>query len=224
VPRTASPEPHSETSSAPGAPRPRVAGPERRALILGVARRLFARQGYHGTSTAEIARAAGCAEAVLYRHFPSKQALFAAALAGGAGVIRRRLEDAVAAGGDDPFGALVRAYRRLADDSDVPDCLRLRSLAVTMVDEPEIRATLEELASGFRRTLGDAVRASQAAGHIRSDLAPEHVVQLFAGISFMAAFECALHGEPALGRLAPVAETLAAALRPSPPPTGREAP
>jgi TetR/AcrR family transcriptional regulator, repressor for uid operon len=204
--------------------RARVAGAERRALILAVARTLFARQGYHGTSTSEIARAACCAEAILYRHFRSKQALFAATLAAGARIIKGRLEEAMAGGGEDPFGALADAYARLAEDPDVPEVLRLRSLAVTMVDEPEIRATLEELAGGFRATLADAVRASQASGAIRGDVAPEHAVALFAGIGFLAAFDCALAGESALVRLAPAAGTLVDLLRPPSTPTAPEAP
>jgi AcrR family transcriptional regulator len=201
-----------------------VAGPARRASILAVARRLFAHQGYHGTSTSEIARGAGCAEVILYRHFRSKQALFAAALADGAHVIKGRLEEAIALGGDDPFGALAPAYARLAEDPAVPEVLRMRSLAVTMVDEPEVRATLEELSGGFRATLADAVRASQANGHISADVAPEDVVALFAGIGFLAAFDCAVYGPAALPRLAPAAETLVGLLRPPPTPTAREAP
>ena len=50
--------------------------PERRAQVLRVATRLFARFGYARTTTASLARAAGVTEPVLYRHFPSKRALF----------------------------------------------------------------------------------------------------------------------------------------------------
>jgi AcrR family transcriptional regulator len=40
--------------------------------ILGIARELFARQGYTGTSIADIARELGTTTAALYYHFPSK--------------------------------------------------------------------------------------------------------------------------------------------------------
>src|SRR5215207_10741354 len=47
-----------------------------RAGILDAALDLFARQGFAGTSVREIARAAGLSDGGLYRHFPSKQAVF----------------------------------------------------------------------------------------------------------------------------------------------------
>src|SRR5262249_36435690 len=149
--------------------RPRMAGAERRDAILSVARTLFARQGYHGTSTGQIARTAGCSEAVLSRHFPSKQALFAAVPVRRAGQLRRHPEEPPAWGGADPLGGPGRAFATLAAAPDVPEHLRLRSLAVTMVDEPEIRATLEELHLGFRRLLTEAARTSQRNGHVRAD-------------------------------------------------------
>ncbi len=48
--------------------------------IVEAAVHLFARQGFSGTSTREIARLADVNEASLFRHFPSKQELFWAAL------------------------------------------------------------------------------------------------------------------------------------------------
>ena len=53
---------------------------ERKDKIAKAAGRLFARQGYHGTSTHEIARLAGIAENTLFRNFDSKENLFWASL------------------------------------------------------------------------------------------------------------------------------------------------
>jgi AcrR family transcriptional regulator len=55
---------------------PRLHAEERRQQLINVATRLFAESGYDATTTAAIAGAAGVTEPVLYRHFPSKQALF----------------------------------------------------------------------------------------------------------------------------------------------------
>jgi AcrR family transcriptional regulator len=49
-------------------------------LLLDAARELFARQDYRGTTTREIAEAAGVAEHLLFRNFGSKAALFREAL------------------------------------------------------------------------------------------------------------------------------------------------
>ncbi len=53
---------------------------EPRRLLLDAARALFARQDYRGTTTREIAQAAGVTEHLLFRHFGSKAALFREAL------------------------------------------------------------------------------------------------------------------------------------------------
>ena len=46
-----------------------------RTRILDAARRLFASQGFDGTTTRELAQAAGVAEGTLFRHFSNKKAI-----------------------------------------------------------------------------------------------------------------------------------------------------
>jgi AcrR family transcriptional regulator len=53
---------------------------ERRRHLVETAIRLFTEGSYRGTTTAEIARAAGVSEPILYRHFASKRDLYLAAL------------------------------------------------------------------------------------------------------------------------------------------------
>jgi AcrR family transcriptional regulator len=57
-----------------------MAAAERRLHLIETAIRLFTDGSYRGTTTAEIARAAGVSEPILYRHFASKRALYLAAL------------------------------------------------------------------------------------------------------------------------------------------------
>src|SRR4029077_11440681 len=59
---------------------PRMAAADRRRHLIETAIRLFTEGSYHGTTTAEIARAAGVSEPILYRHFASKRDLYIAAL------------------------------------------------------------------------------------------------------------------------------------------------
>ncbi|HEV3378123.1 MAG TPA: TetR/AcrR family transcriptional regulator, partial [Thermoleophilaceae bacterium] len=60
--------------------RRRIPAPERRALILHEAGRLFARHGYAGTRLEDIAAAAHVTKPIVYRHFESKKALYVALL------------------------------------------------------------------------------------------------------------------------------------------------
>ena len=59
---------------------PRMAGEERRSQILAVAVSLFSERGFRGTTTKEIAQAAGVSEAMVFRHFATKKELYAAIL------------------------------------------------------------------------------------------------------------------------------------------------
>jgi AcrR family transcriptional regulator len=58
----------------------RLPAAERRLELIQTAIRVFSEGSYRGTTTAEIARAAGISEPILYRHFASKRDLYFAAL------------------------------------------------------------------------------------------------------------------------------------------------
>lgn len=188
---------------------------ERRTVLLQTGRALFAERGFHGTSVGDIARGASCSEAVLYQHFAGKLELFLAVLVEQAARMRARLEQGAAADPDDPFAGIARALGRRIAEPDVPDSLKLRSLAVTMADDPAVRETLEGISAAFVEVVGAAVVRSQETGRLRSDVDAEHVVALFAGLSFLGAFTCALGGDAELRRLAPVAESLIRILAPA---------
>jgi AcrR family transcriptional regulator len=54
----------------------RLDSDERRKAIVAAAVPLFARKGFSGTTTKELAEAAGISEGLLFRHFPSKKHLY----------------------------------------------------------------------------------------------------------------------------------------------------
>ena len=58
----------------------RMAASGRRAHLLDTAARVFTEGSYRGTTTAEIARAAGISEPIIYRHFASKRDLYMATI------------------------------------------------------------------------------------------------------------------------------------------------
>jgi len=59
---------------------PRLPATDRRRQLLESALDLFARKGFEGATTKEIAAAAGVTEAIIFRHFPNKHALYSAVL------------------------------------------------------------------------------------------------------------------------------------------------
>src|SRR4051794_34781235 len=59
----------------------RMTGDLRRQLILSAAKRCFARHGFSGTTTKSVAAAASISEGLLFKHFPTKLALYAEILA-----------------------------------------------------------------------------------------------------------------------------------------------
>src|SRR5215467_7626727 len=58
----------------------RMSCDERKTRILAAVRKVFAQKGLEGTTTRELAKEAGVSEALLYKHFPSKEALYQAML------------------------------------------------------------------------------------------------------------------------------------------------
>jgi AcrR family transcriptional regulator len=65
----------------PTPPRTRLTADARREQIIEAAREVFARSGLAGARTRDLAAEAGINEALLYRHFSSKEDLFEAAVA-----------------------------------------------------------------------------------------------------------------------------------------------
>jgi len=54
----------------------RLSSQERSTQIASIAAKLFARKGFNGVTTREIAKKAGVNEAILFRHFPTKKTLY----------------------------------------------------------------------------------------------------------------------------------------------------
>jgi AcrR family transcriptional regulator len=72
-----------------------TAAPDRRQQILQEAGRLFALNGYDGTSMRDIAAACGILPGSLYHHFPSKEQIFLAVHAAGVAFLIGRMAAAL---------------------------------------------------------------------------------------------------------------------------------
>jgi AcrR family transcriptional regulator len=100
--------------------KPRLSAAERRSAIVAAAIRLFADKGFKGTTTRELAKAAGVTEPVLYQHFATKKDLYTAIIESVCNMEQEakdpRLEAAEQAGDDRAFflrlGELILDWHR----------------------------------------------------------------------------------------------------------------
>lgn len=91
----------------------RVSSVERQASLIASAASLFAAKGFNGTTTKEIAKAAGISEALVFKYFPTKHALYAAILAEKVTVseLLEAVEEAAKKGDDHRVFTLIASYR-----------------------------------------------------------------------------------------------------------------
>jgi AcrR family transcriptional regulator len=136
----------------------RLRAAERRSQLLGVARRLFARDGYRGASMESIAEAAGVTKPVLYQHFSSKRALYSALLASELGRLTEELEAAFSQV-EDNEQRLRRGFRAYLDFVDRhEDAFRLLFTEALGLD-----ADFQDQVARFRRWVADRVATIIAA-------------------------------------------------------------
>lgn len=100
-------------------PATRMTATERRADVLRVAVAEFAKRGYDGTSTEDVARAAGISQPYLFKMFPTKKALFLALVEHGFTRVREAFIEAVGdATGEDALARMGERYGDLLRDRD----------------------------------------------------------------------------------------------------------
>ncbi len=148
----------------------RLPAAERRRELIEAAVRVFTEGSYRGTTTAEIARAAGISEPILYRHFASKRDLFLAALDHLWGQVRAGWVE-VLASSDDPAASLEELGRR---HLSVHRCkFQLAELWVQALtesaDDPELGKHLRRHLLGVHDFVADAIRRGQEAGALNPE-------------------------------------------------------
>ncbi|GAA2767671.1 TetR family transcriptional regulator [Streptomyces paradoxus] len=104
----------------------RMSAQKRRESVIRAAIAEFARTGYHGTSTAAIAKRVGVTQPYLFRLFPDKKAIFVAALMRSMDDTRlafERADDGMEGGGQ-ALRAMTGAYAHLM--STCPETLLMQ--------------------------------------------------------------------------------------------------
>jgi AcrR family transcriptional regulator len=159
--------------------------PTRRAAILRAAAAAFAERGFAATSMDDVAAAAGITRLIVYRHFDSKDALYAAVLQD----VRDRLAEVGAAGAGRGESVAVRALLTVGREDAAGVNLLLRHAA----REPQFASYADEFREQVITYADRLMRLARAPVRVRGRWAAETLV------SFV--FDALLHwledGDPA---------------------------
>jgi AcrR family transcriptional regulator len=149
-----------------------------RAKVLQTAYEVFAAEGL-GVPIDEIARRAGVGAGTVYRHFPTKEALYRA-------IVEDRVEHLVTrarelAASADPgagfFGFLDLMTSEGATDKGLVDALAGEGF--------DIEAVMPEHEQAFKAALAELLVRAQQAGAVRADVTPADVKTLMVGCQSM---------------------------------------
>jgi len=157
----------------------RLSSGDRRQQIVEVATRLFARQGYEGTTTRQIAEAAEVNEAIIFRHFTTKEDLYWAVIedqcrmrAG-----REKLEQALGSGQNDEQIFTSIASEFLSRDATLPRLLLFSALERYEVSQRFFKVHV----ASYYEILGDYIRRRIEDGVFR-DVDPILAARSFFGM------------------------------------------
>ena len=131
--------------------------------IIRAAVALFSRQGYHGTSTRDIARLADVSEVTLYRYFEHKEDIFWAALASCFDALRPRLSALQPNGRNAaPQVFVPRILNILIDTATFsPELLRLIAVALLEVHGKRKKSAASNSVPCSRRSPAISIKTSR---------------------------------------------------------------
>ena len=160
----------------------RQSAEERKAQIVAEVLRLADEIGPDRLSTTDVARAIGLSQPAIFRHFPTKGALWLAV----AEDIADRLQsywaaaEAGATGPHERLKALIGAQlSAISETPALPSILFSREL---QVDNQALRDVFRGLLGAFQGRLVAVIRDLQAAGDLKRDVSPEDVAILLTSL------------------------------------------
>jgi len=157
-----------------------------RARVLEVAYETFAAEGL-SVPIDEVARRAGVGAGTVYRHFPTKEALFAAVIQDR---MRRLVDDGHALlKSEGPGEALFTFLRSIVLQWGATDRGLVDALAGFGID---IAGAAPEAEDAFLAVLGELLRAAQQAGTARQDVGVREVKSILVGCQAAEAYDSAL--------------------------------
>ncbi len=181
----------------------RMPAAQRREQLLDVAADLFAQHGYARATTAELAKAAGVTEPIIYRHFKSKKNLFIALIERTGQRTLEQWEGEI----EDAADPAERLRRLIGDNPMVSpkgrQAYRVFLQAITEADDEQIRHALvehiEQVRAFLQRELARAQGEHKVTNRFSAEILAKLLVHLGLGYGVESAMGVPAHGEDAHG-------------------------
>ncbi|MFB2880153.1 TetR/AcrR family transcriptional regulator [Floridanema aerugineum] len=153
--------------------------------IIKAAQKLFARQGYDGTTTRDLATAAGVAEGTVFRHFPSKKAiLIEVATQGWVEILTDLLTELSEMGSYEAVGQVMR--RRMLNFHKNGDLMRVCFMEAQFHEDLRNRVQSEVIDK--MTDVAEAFFETAMEKGIYRQMNPRIVAQVFVGMFAIAGF------------------------------------
>lgn len=151
----------------------RLPAAQRKEQLLDTAATLFAERGYAGATTAELAKAAGVTEPIIYRHFQSKRDLFVALIdrTGQRTIDQWDSELSSAADPAERLKRLIGANPMVSEKGR--GVYRVIVQAMTEIEDPDIKAAIVRHIEALHRFLANEVAKAQAEGVVSKAFSPD---------------------------------------------------
>jgi AcrR family transcriptional regulator len=156
-----------------------------RSKILQAALQLFAKHGYEGTTTKDLAKSAGVAEGTLFRHFNSKKAiLIEVATAGWVDILTDLLTELSEMGSYKAVSQVMR--RRMLNMRKNSDLMRVCFIEAQY--HPELRESIQTEVIAKMTDVAEAFFETAMEKGIYRRMNPKIVAKVFLGIFAIAGF------------------------------------
>ncbi len=156
-----------------------------RTKILQAALQLFARRGYDGTTTKDLAKSAGVAEGTLFRYFPNKKAiLIEVATAGWVDILTDLLTELSEMGSYKAVSQVMR--RRMINLHKNSDLLRVCFIEAQY--HPELKQSIQTEVIDKMTDVAEAFFETAMSKGIYRQMNPKIVAKVFLGIFAIAGF------------------------------------
>lgn len=147
----------------------RLSADERRRQILKSAIKVFAEMTYHGATTKRIAEEAGITEALIYRYFGSKRALFTEAITHTCDGLIIGIEQELARSRDQPLVALSNCFNYYTSVLERnQEMAKMIFLVLSELDEEDIRDTYLPYQEQVLKLIADTIDYWDSKGFLRS--------------------------------------------------------